>query len=43
MDGNTLAEAIVTYLKLPLSKIATSTNAYEDVNIYLPDDVTEID
>ena len=43
MDGNTLAEAVVTYLKLPLSKIATSTNAHEDVNIYLPDDVTEID
>ena len=43
MDGNTLAEAVVTYLKLPLSKIATRTNSNEDVNIYLPDNVTEID
>ncbi len=40
MDGVVLAEAEVTYLKLPLSKIATGN--HEDVNIYIPDDVTEI-
>lgn len=40
MDGNILAEAEVTYFKLPLGKI--STTGHDDVNIYVPDDVKEI-
>ena len=40
LDGIVLAEAEVTYLKLPLSKIATGN--HEDVNILIPDDVKEI-
>ena len=39
-EGNVLAEATATYLKLPLDKIATSN--HEDVNIMVPDEVTEI-
>lgn len=39
-DGNVLAEAEVIYIKLPLYKI--SENNHEDVNIYYPDDVKEI-
>lgn len=41
MDGNLLASAEASYMKLPLSKIANSN--HEDVNIYVPDDVKEID
>ncbi len=41
LDGNLLAEAEVTYFKLPLDKI--STTGHDDVNIYIPDDVKEID
>ena len=40
MEGEVLAEAEATYLKLPLSKISTSN--HEDVNIYIPDDIKEI-
>lgn len=40
MDGEVLAEAEATYVKLPLSKIASSN--HEDVNIYIPDDIKEI-
>lgn len=39
-DGNLLAEAEVTYLKLPIDKI--SEEAHEDVNVYISDDVTEL-
>lgn len=39
-EGYVLAEATATYLKLPLDKIATSN--HEDVNIMVPDEVTEI-
>ncbi len=41
MDNELLAEAEVTYFKLPLDKIAT-TNTHEDVNVIVPDDVEEI-
>lgn len=39
-EENILAEAEVTYFKLPLEKI--STTGHDDVNIYIPDNVTEI-
>ncbi len=41
IEGNILAEAQVTYIKLPLEKIS-SEEVHEDVNIYYPDNVTEI-
>ncbi len=41
MEGQVLAEAEVTYFKLPLEKIATT--GHDDVNVYVPDDVKEID
>ena len=41
MDNELLAEAEVTYFKLPLDKIATA-NTHEDVNVNVPDDVEEI-
>lgn len=41
MDGNLLASAEATYYKLSLDKISEEGN-HEDVNIYYPDDVTEI-
>lgn len=41
MNGNLLASAEASYMKLPLDKIANSN--HEDVNIYIPDDVKEID
>ncbi len=41
MDKNLLAEAEVVYIKLPIDKI--SQDAHEELNIYYPDDVTEID
>lgn len=40
MEQNLLAEAEVTYFKLPLDKI--SITGHDDVNIYVPDDVKEI-
>ena len=40
MESNVLAEATAIYMKLPLSQIA-KTN-HEDINIYLEDDVKEI-
>lgn len=41
MNGNILAEAEANYIKLPVSKLA-STDVHEDVNILIPDDVKEI-
>lgn len=41
MDGNLLAEAEATYMKLPASKI-TDEQYHEDINIYVPDDIIEI-
>lgn len=40
MEGQVLAEAEVMYFKLPLEKIATT--GHDDVNVYVPDDVKEI-
>lgn len=40
LEGNVLAEATATYLKLPLEKISTSN--HEDVNVMVPDDIKEI-
>ncbi|MCM1259823.1 MAG: PaaI family thioesterase [Prevotella sp.] len=42
MNNELLAEAEVTYFKLPLDKIATA-NTHEDVNVIVLDDVKEID
>lgn len=42
-DSNVLAEAKVTYLKLPLSRISNSKCVHDDVNVYIPDNVTDID
>lgn len=41
MEGNVLAEAEVTYFKMDIYKIATE-DVHEDVNILIPDNVTEI-
>ena len=41
MEGNLLASAEAVYFKLPLDKIA-SDSSHEEVNIYYPDNVTEI-
>lgn len=41
-DGNLLAEAEAVYFKLPLNKISEGSNA-EDVNVLIPDDVTELE
>ncbi len=41
-DGNVLAEATANYIKLPVEKIASS-DVHNDVNIYIEDNVTEID
>lgn len=41
-DGNVLAEASATYMKLPLSKIANSELNEHEVNILVPDDVSEV-
>ena len=43
MEGNLLAEAEATYLKLSLDKIASSEGNHDDVNVYIPDDVKELD
>lgn len=42
MDGNLLASAEAVYYKLPLDKISDE-DTHEDVNIYVPDNVTDID
>ena len=41
LDGNLLASAEATYFKLPLDKIADESD-HEEVNIYVEDDVKEI-
>ena len=41
MEGNLLASAEATYMKLPASNI-TDEQYHEDINIYIPDDVNEI-
>lgn len=41
MEGNLLASAEAVYFKLPLNKIATESS-HEEVNIFYPDDVSEI-
>lgn len=41
IDNNLLAEAEATYIKLPLDKIAQTD--HDDVNVYIPDDVVELD
>ena len=42
IDGNILAEATAVYMKLPLEKIAESCTNKHDVNILIPDGVTEV-
>ena len=42
LEGNLLATASATYLKLPLSRIATNLS-HEDVNVSLPCDRDEIE
>lgn len=41
MGGNVLAEAEVVYFKQPINVIATE-GSEEDVNVYIPDEITEI-
>ena len=41
LEGNLLASAEATYFKLPLEKIANESD-HEDVNIFVEDNVTEI-
>lgn len=43
MNGVLLAEAEATYLKLSLDKIASSDGNHDEVNIYVPDDVVELE
>ena len=43
MDGVLLAEAEATYIKLSLDKIASREGNHEDVNIYVEDNVVELD
>lgn len=42
MNGNVLAEATANYMKLPIEKIADNFSKDHDVNIYIPDNVTEV-
>lgn len=42
MDGNVLAEATAVYMKLSLEKIADNFSKEHDVNVYIPDNVTEV-
>lgn len=42
MEGKVLAEATANYIKLPIQKLA-STDVHEDVNVFVEDDVTDID
>lgn len=42
IDGEVLAEATANYIKLPIEKIA-KTATHEDVNVFVEDNVTEID
>lgn len=42
-EGNLLAEAEATYLKLPLDKISTDEDSHEDVNVFIPDDIKELE
>ena len=42
MDGNVLAEATAVYMKLPLEKIADNFSKEHDVNVHIPDNVTEV-
>jgi len=41
-EGNVLAEATATYMKLPLNKIASTSIDEHEVNIFIPDDVSEV-
>ena len=43
IDGNVLAEADIKYLKLPADKIVTNDVDVESHNIFIKDDVKEID
>ena len=42
-EGNLLAEAEATYLKLPLNKISIVNDSHEDVNVFIPDDIKELE
>jgi len=41
-DGNILAEASANYMKLPLNKIADDVSNEHEVNVLIPDNVTEV-
>lgn len=43
MEGNLLAEAEATYFKMPLDKISSDDESLDDVNIFIPDDITELE
>ena len=42
LNGNILAEATATYMKLPLDKIADTSENSSAADVYVPDDITEI-
>lgn len=42
LDGNILAEATATYMKLPLDKIADTSQNPSAADVYIPDNVTDI-
>lgn len=42
LSGNILAEGVANYIKIPVSKLA-STDVHDDVNILVEDNVTDID
>lgn len=42
-EGNILAEATATYMKLPLDKIADIEGDTSAADVFIPDNVTEID
>lgn len=43
MDNNILAEGEAKYLVLPAEQISPGTSVEKELDIYIPDDVTEID
>lgn len=44
INGETLAEAEIKYIKLPVDKIVNDSNTNEDAhNVFIPDNVTDIE
>lgn len=43
MDGNLLADGVAKYLIMPADKVSPGKTLQEELDIYMPDDITEID